>query len=297
MNLFKPKYPSFFILSLIVLLELLSFTAYFLPQLQVYFLAASFLAVFFISIYSLETGLLIALVELVIGSKGHLFSALIFNFSVSSRLIIWLALMLSSAIFIFRFGWRQFWFKKFLNYRYYLLFLILLIFVALAFMRGLFLGNPAGDILADGNAWFYLSILIPVILIYSQPTKEQAQNLKHIFFLAVSWLCFKALALLFIFSHNIIIMPDIYLWVRRSGVGEITAMGGGWHRIFIQSQVYAPIAFFLVLWPVLKNKINKYSFSIIGALSGILAVIIISMSRSFWLAFLMSAVVAGFFIF
>ena len=91
-------------------------------------------------------------------------------------------------------------------------------------------------------------------------------------------------------------MPDIYLWVRRSGIGEITAMGGGWQRIFLQSQIYLPIAFFLILWPEIK-RLSKNTFKnkliTIGALSILLAVIIISMSRSFWLAFVCAGVIGS----
>lgn len=289
MILFKPKYPSFFIFSLIVLIELLSLTAYFFPSLQIYLLAVSFLAVFFLSLYSLETGILIALTELVIGSKGHLFSAIIFNFPVSLRLLIWSALMLVSVIIILRRGPLNIWKQAISRFRYWPFVLALLAFIILAFIRGLVRGNPNGDILADGNAWLYLSLLLPVIIAYAQPTATQKQNLKKVFFLAVSWLSLKTLILLFIFSHNLAIMPDIYLWVRRSGVGEITAMGGAWYRIFIQSQIYAPIAFFLWLWPALKNKANKLPYYLLSTLSVLLAVIIISMSRSFWLAFVMAA--------
>ena len=118
MNLFKVKSPYFFIFSLIILVELLSFTAYFLPQLQIYLLITAFLAVFFLSLSSLESGLLVALAELVIGSKGHLFSASIFGVSVSLRLVIWLALMLASCIFIFRRGFPTVWRTKLFNFSY-----------------------------------------------------------------------------------------------------------------------------------------------------------------------------------
>ncbi|MDD3285516.1 MAG: O-antigen ligase family protein [Patescibacteria group bacterium] len=291
MNLFKIKHQYFFVFSLIVLIELLSFAAYFLPQLQLYLLAAAFLAVFFLSLYSLEFGLLAALAELVIGSKGHLFSASFFGLPLSLRLAVWSALMLAACIFVIRRGFRQIWRSKLLNFPYWPLVLALAAFIVLAFIRGYVRGNVAGDIFADGNAWFYLGLLFPAILAYSQPDPKQEQRLRLVFWVSIFWLSLKTLILLFIFSHNISIMPDVYLWIRRSGVGEITAMGGGWHRIFIQSQIYAPIAFFLLLWPSLKEKSKKVPYRLIISLAVLLSVIIISMSRSFWLAFAVAAVI------
>lgn len=293
MELFKIKHPNFFILSLIAAVELLSFTAYFLPRLQIYLLAVSFLAVFLLSLRSLESGILIALVELTIGSKGHLFSAAVFNFPISLRLAIWAALMLASLAIIIKSGPLQMWRERLSVFPYWRFLIILSAFVLLAFARGILIGNPAGDVLADGNAWLYLSLFLPAMLVYAEPDDRKKENLKKVFYLAIAWLCFKTFALLFIFSHNIAIMPDIYLWVRRSGIGEITAMGGGWHRIFIQSQIYAPIAFFLLLWPALKKKETRFPFLLIGCLSALLAVIIISMSRSFWLAFVAAAGLAA----
>ncbi|HNU81484.1 MAG TPA: O-antigen ligase family protein [bacterium] len=289
MNLFKVKSPYFFIFSLIILVELLSFTAYFLPQLQIYLLITAFLAVFFLSLSSLESGLLVALAELVIGSKGHLFSASIFGVSVSLRLVIWLALMLASCIFIFRRGFPTVWRTKLFNFSYWPWVSVLAAFIILAFVHGYLRGNGASDIFTDGNAWFYLGLLLPTILAYSQIDDKQEQRLRAVFFTAIFWLSLKTLMLLFIFSHNISIMPDVYLWIRRSGVGEITAMGGGWYRIFIQSQIYIPIAFFLLLWPSLDLKTKKNPYLLIISLAVLLSVIIISMSRSFWLAFAFTA--------
>ncbi len=294
MSLFKPRYPYFFAANLIILAELLSFAAYFFPWLQPYLLAASFLAVFLLSLFNLELGLLTAVVELVIGSKGHLFSADIFGFPASLRLAIWSALMLASLIFIIRKGGRACWREHGQSYHFWKPLLILSAFIALAFGQGLINRHAPADILADGNAWLYLTLILPILLVYQPAAAEKQKRLLSVFFLAVGWLSFKTLALLFIFSHNLAIVPDIYLWVRRSGIGEITAMGGGWYRVFIQSQVYAPIAFFLILWPLMKAKdwSRGKKRLMVAALAILLAVIIISMSRSFWLAFIVAGAIA-----
>lgn len=292
---FKPRYLYFFLGALILLVELLSFTAYFLPEIQVYLLAASFLAAFLLSLSSLKLGLALALVELVIGSKGHLFSADIFGFSLSLRLVIWAALMLASFIFIIRQGFLKSWRQFGRSYYFWLPLLAFSAFIILAFIQGLARGHGLGDIFSDGNAWFYLSLIIPLLLVGGVREEKERQVFLKIFFLASIFLSLKTLILLFIFSHNLSFMPDVYLWVRRSGVGEITAMGGGWQRIFIQSQIYAPIAFFLTLWPLILKKVEnkKEVFLALAKLSLFLAVIIVSMSRSFWLGFGLSALIIG----
>ncbi|MDD2680839.1 MAG: O-antigen ligase family protein [Patescibacteria group bacterium] len=295
MKLFKPRYPYLFALSLIILVELLSFLAYFYPGIQLYLLALSLLAVFILSLYSLEAGLLLALIELVVGSKGHLFSAEIFAFPVSLRLMIWSALLLASLVYFYRQGFINTWHKKIKVYEFWPWLGALVIFIAFAVLRGLLFSPSWSLVLADVNAWLYLALIIPLLLAYNPGDRNQASRLKKYFLLAVLWLSFKTLFLLFVFSHNLVIMPDLYLWVRRSGIGEITAMGGGWFRIFIQSQIYLPIALFLVLFPAVKAKIGSRAqlFRLVFLLAIFLAVIVISMSRSFWLALGVSGLIAA----
>lgn len=268
------------------MVELFSFTAYFQPSFQAYLLAASFLAVFLLSLKSLELGLLMAAVELVVGSKGHLFSQVIFGFPVSLRLAIWAGLMLATLIFIIRYGVKRSWQDYLRSFKFwpYLIAFVALIIIGVA--QGLLRAYDFVTILSDANAWLFLSLIIPILIVYGHADEAKLKRLQQYFFLALAWLSFKTLALVFIFSHNLVIMPDIYLWVRRSGIGEITAMGGGWQRVFIQSQIYAPIAYFALLMSLVYSKIAKSRQALIlGALSVLMAVIIISMSRSFWLAF------------
>ena len=71
---------------------------------------------------------------------------------------------------------------------------------------------------------------------------------------ALTALILKTFFLLFIFSHNFIgITPEIYRWVRITGVGEIAKMETGFFRIFLQSHIYAVLTFFILL-PILNKK-------------------------------------------
>lgn len=294
----KVRYPYLLVFNIIFLVELLSFLAYFLPYLQSYLIALLFIILLFLSFYYLELGVLVAISELVIGSKGHLLSANFGGFQISLRLIIWLALIIASLIIIFKKEGLNSYIHKFKRYPFYKLFLFLLIFIFFGALNAYLSGNQINLIFNDINAWFYLAWLIPLSLVYFPKIEEdKLQKVAKIFFVAILWLSLKTLVLLFFFSHQGIIVPDLYLWVRRSGVGEITSMGGGWYRIFIQSQIYIIIAFFLLLFGPLKNKFqNRYQgLKYLASLSLLMSVIIISMSRSFWLAFVVSSILVAIF--
>lgn len=289
----KLKYPLAFIFALIILVELLSFTAYFFPVLQFYLLALTFLVVLIASIYSLETGVLIMLVELVIGSKGHLFSASVFGFNLSIRLLIFLALMTASLIYLFRNDIRVLYQEKIKAYSFWPLLLALSGFIMIGVIKGVLLNNNLNYIFHDFNAWLFLPIILPLILVYlPNPNRKQTDNLLKIFFIAIIWLSLKSLLFLYAFSHQLIFIPDLYLWIRRSGVGEITAMGGGYNRIFIQSQVYLSVAIFIVLFKAVAAKQEKYfSLKYLLLLALPISGLVLSMSRSFWLAISVAGII------
>ncbi|MGE5426018.1 MAG: O-antigen ligase family protein [Bacillota bacterium] len=278
---FQPRFPYLFCVSLIILVELLSFAAYFLPAWQPYLPVAAFFAAFLLSLRSLEYGLIAAAMELVIGSKGHLFSYEILGFPFSLRFALWAGIMLATAIYVWRRGIKASYLDISSRMPYKKVFAVFVVMLFIGVLQGILRNHDLGLVLADANAWIYLSLFIPALLVYDG-SKEKARRLFSYFLIAVAWLCFETFFLLFVFSHNLAIMPDIYLWLRRSGIGEVTAMGGGWQRIFIQSQIYAPIAYLFILWSLLNNK-TKRNISLL-ALSLLMTVIIVSMSRSFWLA-------------
>jgi O-antigen ligase len=294
----KVRYPYLLVFNLIFLVELLSFLAYFLPALQSYLIALIFIILIPLSVYYLEIGVLVALSELVIGSKGHLLSANFFGLQLSLRLVIWLALMIATLVIILKDEGLKAYVNRFKSYPFYKLFLIFVVFIVIGGVNAYLSGNQPNLIFNDINAWFYLAWLLPLSLVYfPKIEKDKLIKLAKIFSIAILWLSLKTLILLFFFSHNSAIVPDLYLWVRRSGVGEITAMGGGWYRIFIQSQVYIIIAFFLTLFIFLKHSFKSHGEKLkyLGVLAVLMSIIIISMSRSFWLALVCSGLLAAMF--
>jgi hypothetical protein len=96
-----------------------------------------------------------------------------------------------------------------------------------------------------------------------------------------------------VFSHT------IYQWTRNNLLGEITLLPNGFSRVFLQSQVFAIAGFFSSFIFFIKNldteqwklRRTNYWYGIVAA--AFLAVIITSLSRSFWVGTGATAVVSG----
>ena len=139
----------------------------------------------------------------------------------------------------------------------------------------------------DFNAFIYLLLIFPAIVIYTgdkkgnEPDKKQEDifsNLKVIFLGGAIYLSLETLILLFIFTHNLNFAPEIYAWLRKTLVGEMTPTLSGWPRIFIQSQIYPIIAYLFISFKEGFKKLDIFLAALF------LSSALISFSRSFWLA-------------
>lgn len=298
MNNFGSKLRKF--LPWFLLAELVSYLGYYWPMIN----ALGFISCLLIAAYfawkNIDYLLAFVLAELVIGSKGHLFIFHVGSIALSVRMMLWLALLL---------GWLAIALTKVYKSRHkktalaenflprgIRIFLPLLFFVAFGIVIGLLNGNAIGNIYADANAWLYFLLAWPL----SYVTKSLDDGKKKLFVgvltAAVAWLIIKTWLILYFFSHDFIIIGDFYKWVRDSGVGEITAMNGAFYRIFIQSHVY-PLMALVIIWYFLARLIfksdnlralvnDKFFISLIGISGALLSVILIGLSRSFWVGLL-----------
>lgn len=251
------------------------------------------LACFLISIYRLEYGLLMVLAELIIGSMGHMFVFSLGGYNLPIRMALWGVVM---AVFSVSFVWQLI--KKGKESRYLkkikdfslLKYFILLAFAAVIGLINAFLrGHAFGLIFNDFNSWLYWLLLFPAIVVYSRGKAEERDkkifdNLKIIFFSGAIFLSLKTLFLIYIFTHNISFSSEIYTWLRKTLVGEMTPTLSGWPRVFIQGQIFSGVAMFLVFWQSLKIKKEEYGKSIgyIALTALFISSILISFSRSFW---------------
>ena len=283
-------FPSFnrhakLIFGLIVIVELISFLAYFLPSLNAPSAILIFLVTLWLSRRSLADGLTLALVELVIGSKGHLLAA----GGISVRILIFVAIMLvylslylktesrTKAVAIFKDkNYRPYWYLG--------------IFIFIGLIMALINHNSFANIYSDINAWLFFILILPAAYVGTTITHQEMENLQAAFTASLLWLAVETLLILYIFSHNLVIVQDLYLWLRQTGVAEITMMTGNWPRIFLQSQIYSGWALIFGAGVVLAAKswsTVKKNWSLWFLSVGSISVLILSMSRSFWVAFVL----------
>lgn len=239
-----------------------------------------------LSWYRLELGLLLVLGELFIGSMGHLFVLPVGSFNISLRLALWLGVMIP---FIVKFIWQLIkhrqqssFYLAFQNFSFRKQFLVLAGFVLVGLLNAVFRGQAPGFIFQDFNAWLYFFLLLPLIIIFSRDNSQDFfRRLQEIFLAGVIFLSLKTLFFLFVFTHNLAIAPEIYTWLRRTLMAEITPTLSSWPRIFIQGQIFSGVAFFLALSQISRSKLN-WRTVLLAAIS--LSTLLISFSRSFWVA-------------
>ncbi|MDO8582168.1 MAG: O-antigen ligase family protein [bacterium] len=266
----------------IVLFELLSIFGYLLPQFNTiaFFFIVALVAL--VTFWKLEYGCYAILAELFIGSKGFLFFWVVGGTMISLRIALWLVVMsVWCARFLTNKNERDFWRHAIQRpiIRWVFLFFFVILFSA---VQGFFRNTPA-DAFFDANAWLFFLLLFPFLS--TLRTKEHFDHTLSILFAAVFSLSLKALAILFIYAHDPLggVFLPLYRWVRTTGVGEITVLNPTFARIFFQSQIYVLIAFFLLFFlPRSKNifdRVTRYMLHVVC-----LASLLLSLSRSFWLA-------------
>ncbi len=256
------------------------------------------LVFFVICLWRFEIAFWVLMVELVIGSKGYLFyfegDGLIFPIRISFWLIL-MSVWMGKILIIFKNNKKevvsQVPFFKSIYFNYYI---ALGVFVLIGLFNGYLNKNELNNVFFDFNAWLYFLLIFPAS--YVLRNKKMIYDFKDVFIGAVTWLLVKTFLVLYLFSHNFSFLPAVYKWIRITGVGEITRVQDGFYRIFFQSHVFILIAFFLVFSFIVKNgfflkKIkSKRSIFFLFVLSGLLSIVIITMSRSFWVS-----IVAGLF--
>jgi len=300
-NLFNRQFRI--TLLLLVLIEELSFLGYLLPAangLIFWLLGAAALA---LAVWRLEWAVWLVLIELIIGSKGYLFFAELFGARISIRIALWSIVMFvwlaKTLIALIREKNTGAEIKSFfLNLKTgeRRSFALLALFVFWGFINGLLIThNGLAGAFLDFNGWLFFLLIFPLLSVLRK--REDFERLLPLLIAAAIWLAGKTFLLAFIFSHASMDSAAfrLYRWIRTSGVGEITQVKGGFFRIFFQSQIYSLISFFLLsavlLSLIVKSKLSlllktKNFWLTFCGLSFFLAVIIFSMSRSFWLGLL-----------
>ena len=295
MNLIKELFNKYFWIAVfvIIIFEILSFLGYLYEPVNTIFFFIILIFTLIICFFKPEAGIYIILAELSIGSKGYLFSFELEGFSISIRLalfllifFIWLVKLISQ---------RKITFFKSKNWPY---FLILFAFIGIGIIVGLIKDNPLDFIFFNVNGYLFLGLLLPIWQFINN--QKKIINCIRVIFAGILAVSIKVFLLLFVFSHQIMdwIQP-LYRWVRETGVGEITVLENGLVRIFFQSHIFHLFGFFILFYFLFKKyKLMKKSEIVL--LTFFLIIIssnlIISYSRSFWLAWIIGLVILYIFI-
>lgn len=281
----------------IILLELLSFFAWALPDFGNIAFFVILGVVLIVSLQDLRYGVAVALAELIIGSHGYLFSFGAGELAVSMRMGIFLVLITVGILDVVK--KRQL--KIFKSLFFWPLF-ALAIALAFALIRGIAGDNGYANTFFDANAFVYFLMVIP--LWQAIKSSDDIKILLKVGVVALVAGIIKVFFLLYVFSHQFWwMLEETYRWVRDTRIGEITLIQEPFYRVFFQSQIFTIIAFLVMLLlvagyfqrakvkAVLKNKLFWRDFVFASFL---FSSILISFSRSNWVGIIIAALAIPF---
>jgi hypothetical protein len=274
----------------IVLVGLLAMFVFSIPAYQSTFapllLGLVGAAIWMLTWYRLEWGLAAAFAELFGNSHGHLVFTEVFGFTLSLRMVVFLAVMLGW-VFLFVRG------KVSVDVRdpRWICFLPLLVAVILGLVVG-FSQNEIGKVFADGNAYFYLGYLLPILSV--SWTLERRRLLLQTLCASAVWVTLLSLGLLYFFTHYPEWMLEVvYAFIRDTRTAELTKMVGSLFRVFLQAQISVMFMLFLfvpLLW--VPRATVRNGWNLFFACSAGMSVVIIGLSRSFWLGIIVGVCVS-----
>ena len=271
--------------------EIVSFIGFKQPMVNSLAFGLILLITLALTIKRLENGFLIIAGELLIGSLGHLFYLTVGDGRLSLRIGLWLTIMaiwgIKFLIQVIRLKAQSSYWQALKEFPWRRNFIWLGIFVLIGLANGLLRKNDLGTMLVDFNSWLYFLLLLPAISVYGRPSTEVLERLKKVFLAGAIFLSLKTLFFLYIFTHNSGLAPDIYSWLRLNLLGEMTPTKTGWPRIFLQSQIFSALAFFLIFWTnesrlAWKKIFKDNNYLVLLAAGFFLSTVVLSFSRSFW---------------
>ena len=266
-----------------ILLDLVSFLGYYWPLVRPLGFIVVCAVVLVLAVFRFHIAVLIGLAELAVGSFGHLLGLPWLGGELSLRMGIFTILFVVGSWRTVR-QWRQgVWAWP---PRSFLALLPLGLSIGLAFALGWFKGVPFGVLFRDGNGYLFIGFAVP--LLAAATDLHFRQRVVPLILIAAAYLAAKSLVLLYFFTHRFeFFVIDLYQWIRDSGAGELTPTASGVERIFLQSQLYVLIAWWLALWQTRGHQRLSMALPLsLMAMSS--ATLLISFSRSYWLGLIIS---------
>lgn len=234
----------------------------------------------------------ILLLELLTGSKGYLLSIQFGPSQISLRIVLFAAFFIGWAANVVKNrAWQGS--ASLLTGRWH--YAALLALVVFAFNNGILNGDRE-FLYADANAWLDLALLVPVLDIARRYPSELRKTVPQVASIGLFWVAVKTFAVEYVSAHGLDAGRYVYLWIRKTGVGEVTRVTGNAWRVFFQSHIYFIAAWLLAAaWTVFAEKGSSTPLRSAQDDGGrpirsawwLMAVSVfivgISLSRSFWL--------------
>jgi hypothetical protein len=240
------------------------------------------LACAFLAFKQLDRALLLTFIELFSNPHGILLSVDLDGFTLTLRMAIFVGVMT---------GWGI----GLITRRFHLnlqdgrahIFSLLGLAVSLGFIVGVLSRDPLA-VFSDGNAYFFLLYLLPMLSVdwHARLKSDLLQSLAA----GALWISGLSMLLLYIFTHfGESVLQATYYFFRDLRVAEITSLGHGLYRVFIQSQVFVVLFGFLLASVFFFSPERRRSVLFILAL--LVSTILLALSSSFWVGLLPSLIV------
>lgn len=230
----------------------------------------------FLSSKDPRVGLLAVFLELFSNPHGQLLSSQISSFTFSLRMAVFIGFFIGYTIHLLRI--KQFPQIRSTNLNPWL---FLIIGILIGFLNGIFSNNQI-DVFNDGNAYFYLLYLIPILsLTWNSKIKKQ---LLSVLAAGAVFNIFISFFILYFFTHvSDLMIQTIYIFFRDVRLAEITKLGESFfYRVFIQTQFFTIVFGALVLALLPKLLVWRDKVYAVLLFAFIFATLLLSLSRSFW---------------
>lgn len=276
--------PFFLALGSLGVLFGIALIAYFFPIAPFLLIG---LGVFVAALTSKEPmlGLLAVFLELFSNAHGHLISVDFF-FPISLRMLFFVGFFVGFAIHLARTKQRPFLHKQGL-----ILLTPLVVAVVFGVWQGWMLQDPR-QVFQDANAYLFLLYAIPILSIHW--TAKHRYLLLQMLAAGTVWNILLSFGILYVFTHTgKEIVRVIYIVLRDMRLAEMTDLGSGVYRIFLQSQFFVFPFFFLLVCLFMQSHLRTEKRFLTVLFAPIMSIILLSLSRSFWIGLMGAGIVLG----
>ncbi len=238
---------------------------------------------FVLSLWRVQYGVLVLVAEIFTSGNGHLLEWHGPSLVISLRMGIFFAVLLAWCIDVCR--------KRrvlvLLRERSIQAVFAMLVVIAWGVVNGAWVRSlPLGEVIADGNNWLYFAALLPIIDLTVRADRaqwqRQLQSLVHagvVFLCAKAWLIFVLTA-----GAGSVVATYLYHFIRQTSGGQIAPASHGMWRIYEWPQLLLlPVLVYLVAQLLAQVRERAVRRQTIIELGIVIATIVLTLFRSFWL--------------